>query len=441
MRRNGRTIASRTPFERELPRDLEAEAVHLRHCFDQVSLRGKVEPRFGYTYLRHEEGPGQYPVTVYCRREADGGELRIRTRRLIKAFGYNIVPQLPFAVSSSHISSLAPESDELLQQVERQGDAPIYIVGGGKTGMDTAHMFIRALPQRKVRMLIGAGTMFLNRQKITPGRFRRHFAGITPLEAFLDVAKRFDGRNEQRVLRYLRQKYCVSLDDDCQRYMFGMMSPQENSEIRAGLDEVIRDHLVDIVDEPSGPVMVLRSGRRRQIEPGAVVINCCGYLGTRPVEYEPYLSSSGHVLSIHPGSSVHFLSSMSAYFLTHLFMLGKLADAPLYEADVAALRDASRDIFPPAAIALTLYNSSVILSRLPRWVHEENGLDVMALFPRHRRLFAIVRLMLFLKLHPNQLREALDVVRDRFNIRLGPLGHVPSQPQLHTVLRPATRLS
>lgn len=92
-------------------------------------------------------------MTVYCRREADGSELRIRTRRLIKAFGYNIAPQRPIPLSSSRVLSLAPESADLLQQVEQQGDTPIYIVGGGKTGMDTAHMFMRGLPRRRVRML------------------------------------------------------------------------------------------------------------------------------------------------------------------------------------------------------------------------------------------------------------------------------------------------
>lgn len=399
---------------------------HLRHCFEQLSTRADIEPRFGYSYLRHEEGPGEWPVTVYCRREADGAELRIRTRRLIKAFGYNIAPLPPIAVSSRQVLSVVPESTELLQQVERQGDAPIYIVGGGKTGMDTAHMFLRALPHRKVRMLIGEGTMFLDRDKTYPRGWRSYYAGDTPLDVFLDVAKRFNGRNEREILSHLRRRYCVSLDADCQRYMFGLMSPHENREIREGLDEIIRDHLVDIVDSATGPVLVLRSGQRRAIEPGAVIVNCAGYLGTPP-QYEPYLSEGGRVLSIQSSSTVHFLSSQSAYFLTHLFMLGKLADAPLYEVDMAALRDASREVFPAAAIAVTLYNVGVILSRLPKWVLDENGLDVMALFPPHRRLFAVARLMLFLRLHPNHVRESLDLVRARFDLRLGPLSHAKVQ--------------
>lgn len=411
---------------------------HLTHCFEQVSARVKLEPYFGYSYLHHEDGPDA--VIVECRRDADGAPLRIRARRLIKGFGYNIPVQKPLELSSRQVSSLVPELPDLVPQIAQQGDAPIYIVGGGKTGMDTAHLLVRALPKRKVRMLIGQGTLFLDRDRTSPGRWRRYFTGDTPLDIFLDVAKHFNGRNEQEVLRYFRENYCVSLDAECRRYMFGLMSQRENREIKQGLDEVIRDHLVDIVDEPSGPTMVLRSGARRPIEPGAVILNCSGYLGAS-LEYEPYLSSTGRVLSISGASTVHFLSSQSAYFLGHLFMLGKLADAPLYEVDVAALRDASRDVFPPAAIAVTLYNTSVILGLLPRWVMQENGLDLMGLYPLHRRLFSVAKLMLFLKLRPTHLRDVLDVVRERFHVRLGPLSQARPQAAPHAELEPVPSLS
>jgi hypothetical protein len=147
------------------------------------------------------------------------------------------------------------------------------------------------------------------------------------------------------------------------------------------------------------------------------------------------------VLSIQPSSTVHFLSSQSAYFLAHLLMLGKLADAPLYEVDIFALREASRYVFPAAAITTTLYNSGLILRRLPNWVREENGLDVMAQYPRHRRLFSAAKLIQFLRRHPTQLSDALDVVRERFQVRLGPLGHNPQASQQRSELKPASSLS
>ncbi|HTU59664.1 MAG TPA: FAD-dependent oxidoreductase, partial [Polyangiales bacterium] len=221
---NLRWLGQRDPYHLAT----RAEVVdHLQHCFEQLSGRAKLQAFFGHAYLQHEEQPGN--VIVECRRESDGAPVRIRARRLIKAFGYNVKPLEPFALSSRQVHSLAPESPELLRQVSPNGQsAPIYIVGGGKTGMDTAHMLIRALPQRKIRMLIGDGTMFLDRDKTVPKRLRSYFGGYTGLEVFLDVAGRFNGRNEVQVTDYMRQNYCVSLDATCRRYMFGLMSHAEN---------------------------------------------------------------------------------------------------------------------------------------------------------------------------------------------------------------------
>ena len=44
-------------------------------------------------------------------------------------------------------------------------------------------------------MLIWEGTMFLNRDTTSPGPVRRYFAGLTPLEVFLD-----DEQSHWRVL-------------------------------------------------------------------------------------------------------------------------------------------------------------------------------------------------------------------------------------------------
>jgi hypothetical protein len=398
---------------------------HLQYCFEQLSGRAQLETFFGYSYISHDDQPTTTTVTVDCRRDADGAALRIRARRLIKAFGYNIAQLTPLQLSSREVLSLAPEGAELLQQIAAtRSTAPIYIVGGGKTGMDTAHMLIKALPGRQVRMLIGDGTMFLDRDKAVPGRWRKHFAGSSGLETFLDVARRFDGRNEVQVSDYMRQNYCVSLDATCRRFMFGLMSPAENHTISRGLDEVIRDHLVDVVDETTGPTLLFRSGRRRPLSPGSIFLNCTGYLGVDQ-PYEPYLSASGRVLSIQPSSTVHFLTSQAAYLLAHLFMMGILPDVPLYETEIAQLRNTSRDVFSPAAITLTLSNTAKMLGFLPRWVHAENGLDLTALFPAHRRMRGLAKLLLFKKLHPTQLTDALDVVRERFDVRLGTLRHPP----------------
>jgi cation diffusion facilitator CzcD-associated flavoprotein CzcO len=395
---------------------------HLQRCFRVLAERTQLEPRLGHEYISHEDsGSGALPVTVHCRRVADGASITIRTRKLIKAFGYNVKPADPLPLTSKAVVSLSPDHCNLLGPEVTKAAGDIYVVGGGKTGMDTAHALVRNTRGTTVRMLIGAGTIFLDRELTTPRGLRRHWQGSTTLETFLDVAGRFDGHNELETMAYFRRKYGVAVDDQCRRFMFGVLSQRENDEIRSGVKEIIRDHLVDVIDGANGPELLLRSGTRRSIKPGSVVLNTTGYLGHSRALYEPYLSRTGNVLSIQPTSTTHFLSSQAAYFLTHLFLTGELASVPLYETDIAELRDASRDAFPAAAIALTLHNTSVIVNRLPRWVMKENGLDFLLLFPVHRRLLAFVKLMRFLKQRPGHLPKAMDTVRKRFGVRLGPI--------------------
>jgi hypothetical protein len=395
---------------------------HLQHCFGVLAARTQLTPRFGHEYLGHEDsGTGPLPVTVHLRRHEDGAEVTVRVRRLIKAFGYDIETNEPLKLSSKAVVSLSPDHCDVLGPVVTQAAGDVYVIGGGKTGMDTAHKLVRHSPGTPVRLLIGAGTMFTNRDMIAPQGLRRYWGGVPVLAAFLDAAACFNGHNEAEAMALFRRKYCVSLDDDCQRFVFGVLSERENDEIRRGVREIIRDHLVDIVDGADGPEMLLRSGARRPVKPGSVVLNATGYLKSNRQAYEPYLSTTGNVLSIQPTSAIHFLSSQASYFLTHLFLADKLAGLPLYEVNLTQLRDVSRDALPAAAMTHMLYNTSVIIKNLPRWVLDENGLNTLLVFPKHRRLIAIAKFIRFLKQHPDHLSKSIDVVRERFGIRLGPL--------------------
>jgi len=400
---------------------------HLNYCFETLSGRSRIDPHFGYEYVNHEDkGTGDRPVTVHCRRASDDQPLTIRARRLIKAFGYDVKVQPALALSSQTVQSLSPDLHDLTAPEVRDSDGSIYIVGGGKTGMDTAHLMVRQLPHKRVRMLAGAGTIFANRDLAHPRGLRRYWGGVPALEAFLDTAARFDGRNEAEVMAYFLRRYGLSLGPDTRSHTFGVLSPVELSEIGQGLDEVIMDHLVDVVDESNSPTMVLRSGQRRSIEPGSIIINATGYLLRENLPYEPLLSASGNVISIQPTSAIHFLSSQAAYFLTHLFLMGELDSVPLYEVDGNELARASRVVLAPAAMSLTLYNSWHAMSRLPRWAARENGLDFLLLYPTHRRLLAFARLFTFMKRRPTHFTDVMDIVRDRFEIRLGPFKQADS---------------
>jgi hypothetical protein len=398
---------------------------HLQHCFNVLAARTQLTPKFGHEYLGHEDnGTGELPVTVHLRRLEDGAEVTVRARRLIKAFGYDIETNEPLQLSSKAVLSLSPDYCNVLGPEVTQAAGDVYVVGGGKTGMDTAHALVRNAPGTSVRLLIGAGTMFSNRDSIAPRGLRRYWGGVPVLSAFLEAAACFNGHNEAQAMALFRRKHCVSLDDNCQRFVFGVLSERENNEIRSGVSEIIRDHLVDIVDGENGPEMLLRSGARRPVKPGSVVLNATGYLKSNRQAYEPYLSKTGNVLSVQPTSAIHFLSSQASYFLTHLFLTDKLAGLPLYEVNLTQLRDVSRDALPAAAMTHMLYNTSVIIKSLPRWALDENGLNTLLVFPKHRRLITIAKFIRFLKRNPDHLAKSMDVVRERFGIRLGPLSGV-----------------
>lgn len=398
---------------------------HLGHCYDLLQRQTGLLARFGHEFLGHEEGQGERAVTVRARRVSDGALLTIRARRLIKAFGSGIQQNPPLTLSSSAVQSVSPDSYDLFGPEGRASTSPIYVIGGGKTGMDTVHTLTRRLPGRRIHFVLGKGTMFVNRDLTVPRGPRRHFAGCTPLDVFRDTAFRFDGHNEVEVMQHFRDHYAVWLNPACERFMFGVLSPRENREIAAGCASLVRDYLEDVVDTLTGPAIELRSGQRMPVEPGALFVNTTGYLKRRERDYEPYLSAGGHVLSITPTSLVHFLTTQAAYFLTHLFMAGTLRGLPLYETDAGALRAADKALFAPTAMAMVMHNTSIIMQHLPRFAIKENGLNPLLMSPRHRRALSIAKLILASKREPRRLTSALDTVQQRLGVRLGPLGTTP----------------
>ncbi len=399
---------------------------HLRHCLDVLGSRVAIDTRFGYEYRRHDEGgPEARDVVVECASvTGHAPALRIRAARLVKAFGSDIHTNPSLPLSSGQVRSVSPDSFDLLGAEMRATTTPVYVVGGGKTGMDTAHTLITNYPQRKVHLLIGAGTLFSSRDLLFPDGLRRYWAGITPLEAFLDTAKHFDGTNEVEVLEYLYSHYGLSLVERPRRFMFGTLSRRENEVIRNGAREISQDYLEDVVDLDGSPTMVLKKGERRKVEPGTWFVNCTGYVGKKIPEYEPYVSERGKVLSIQARSCVHVLSTHGAYLLVHLWYRGDLSRVPLYELDLGALYPKNRDAFSVTVLCHILYNASLVIDALPRNALNDFGIDMMRWYPLPRQLIAAFKFIGYQRRHPDRLRRALDVVRERFDIRCGPLPHV-----------------
>jgi hypothetical protein len=321
------------------------------------------------------------------------------------------------------VHSVSPDKFDLLGDALQGIQAPVYIVGGGKTGMDTAYALLTRMPQKRVKMLIGEGTMFGSRDLLYPSGLRRYWQGVTPVATFLDLAERFDGYNEHEVLERLRSHYTVSLVPDARRFMLGLLSEHENSVIKNGADEIIKDYFVDVVDRAGAPTLMLRSGESRAIEPGSFIVNCTGYLFRDDVPYEPFVSASGKVVSIQTSSAINVLSTNAAYLATHLSYLGKLQSLPLYEIDLGALHRKNRDVVGAIIGPLVLYNAGLVLQNVPRYVLDEFGTDLESWFPLPRRLYDLVTLMRHYKQKPDHMQRSLDVVRERFGVRCGPLSH------------------
>ena len=394
---------------------------HLESCLATLRNRVTIEDHYGYSYDSHEERADDVLVRFSAVHAGSPG-LVVKTKKLVKAFGSGIQMLDPLPLSSSSVRSVSPSGD-LLGDEMRASSAPIYVAGGGKTGMDTAHALVTRFPGRKVHLLIGKGTLFTSRDLTFPGGLGRWFGGTTTLEAFIDLAARFDGTNEEEVLRHFRANYTVSLDNQCRGYMFGVLSTEENAVIKKGVAEILRDYLVDVVDRDGQPTMILRSGESRPIEPGSVIVNCTGHIGRRHLPYEPFVSTGGKVLSIQPTSIVHLLSSLGAYFNTHLLYLNQLSKLPLYEVDFPEMNSKAKDALFAVMMTHLLYNAALILEAVPTKVRDECGLDLERWYPLPRRLVAVISLVRYLKRHPDHHRRTLDRVRDRFGVRCGTLAH------------------
>lgn len=70
------------------------------------------------------------------------------------------------------------------------------------------------------------------------------------------------------------------------------------------------------------------------------------------------------------------------------------------------------------------YNLSLIADSVPTKVLLECGLDFDRWFPLHRRIVGAARFMMTHRRDRERQRQILDTVRERFDVRCGPLEHV-----------------
>ncbi len=392
---------------------------HLRHCVDVVRAKVNLEERFGWEYIEHAEAGGTVAVTV---RGPDRRVETLTTKRLIKAYGNDVLPSSPLSLSSAAVRSTTPETLSGLIAKRPEDSSPVWIVGSGKTAMDVALMLGRECPGRELNMVTGSGTMFSRRETFFPTGPRRWYAG-TRINAMLrQVALRFDGTNEQDVAAWFADTYGISPSAEPANFFSAYLSDAECADIRAGMQRIEPGHLDDVLDTTDGPTIVLRDGRSMAIPTDSWVVNCTGYLAQPRRPYEPFVSDTGNVLSIQLRSSITGpFTSFAGYHLTHLMFRGKLHAARLYELDVEDLASKSRSAIIWASITLSMYNLGRITRTLPPKVMIDCGLDFDRWYPRARRMAGATALLATQPWDASRYRKTLDTLGERFNVRAGPV--------------------
>lgn len=391
---------------------------HLRHCVDVVRTKVDLEERFGWEHVEHVEAGGTVAVTV----RGPGGRIEtLTTKRLIKAYGNDVLPSSPLSLSSAAVRSTTPEELSGLIAERPEDTGPVWIVGSGKTAMDVALMLRRKCPGRELNMVAGSGTMFSRRETFFPTGPRRWYGG-TRINAMLrQVALRFDGTNEEDVAAWFAGTYGISPSSEPANFFSAYLSDAECAEARAGLRRIEPGHLDDVLDTPDGPAIVLRDGRSLAISAGSWVVNCTGYLAQPRRPYEPFVSDTGNVLSIQLRSSVTGpFTSFAGYHLTHLMFRDRLRAAGLYELDLEALASKSRPTIIWASITLSMYNLGRIARALPPKVMIDCGLDFDRWYPGARRMAGATALLATQPWDAPRYRKTLDTLGERFDVQVGP---------------------
>jgi cation diffusion facilitator CzcD-associated flavoprotein CzcO len=393
---------------------------HFQHCLDVIRDRVQVDEYFGWEFQSEKEANGIVRVIANA---ADGRVLEVNAKRLIKAYGLGVTPNEPLDISSTRVRSVSPDYCDVRAGDIRESDAPVWVIGGGKTAMDTAHALITTYPGREVNLVAGHGTFFSCRDTLLPSGIRRWWKGAPPSALATQLSRRYDGTNESDVRSWYRSNHGTFLTPQADNFVLGVLSEAENRTIAAGLNDVVMDYLEDAVDRNGTTDLVFRSGSRKTIQPGSWVVNCTGYVKfLDEYPYEPYVSPSGAVISINVRSAILHLPAFMGYFLGHLLFLDKLSEIPLYEIDWKGLREKAPVAFPYVLFALVQHNLSLIYENVPSRVFNENGLDFDKWYPLPRRLPGMMRFMLTHRRERERQRHVLDTVRERFDIRCGPLG-------------------
>lgn len=372
-----------------------------------------VDARFRYAYARHRVRQGKVEIEADPVEEAgeDRKPLRIVAARMLNATGAQIEVLKPFALSSARVRSVAVADPIVMSPEFLDDDKPVYIIGSGKTAMDTAlhvieHDQRRHDGRRRIHVITGQGMWFFSRDRLYPRGLARHRDGVLVGDFFLRMAELFEGANEEETLQQLAHEgVTTSLFPDPRNFRFGILSLEEIEKLQEGLDAAIPGYLVDV----EGTTMRLRQGntmREVSVPEGSWFLNCTTHI--REHGFGPVLRDSGLVCA--PQYAMGFTGT-SAYYITHAWYRGELARVAgqLFRVRVdiePSLR------FAPMFGLMVMANTALVTQRLPLSIVARFQGDFNKWYPLHRQVPMFARV---LSSRRWLVEKAERLIRERFS--------------------------
>lgn len=397
---------------------------HLANALGPIGDKVRLHTRFGHTVETCAEvATGDGPMAeITCHPNGDpAAKTTLRASRAIHASGLNYRLAAPLALSSPAVVSIIPQ--DLLATLTAHPDAPVVVVGGGKTGMDTILAALAADPGRKVTLVKGRGTNFLNRTKYIPTGLKRWTSGDLLSRLFRDLALTFDGDNEDATLAHFRTAHSSDPGATNGVFLYGLQSEEELARIKAGLAAAHEDYLTDICDSAEGPRMRMRSGADIPVPEGSIIVNCTGsfFRDAALADPMPLLSPNDCVLSINAREGFHFLTSVTGFFATHLLYRGALRGQGFYALDHEGLFRKNRNAWVGASAAQAYMNQVIAVQTLPIMLLDRCGLDLDRWYPFPRRMMGLYQMKSGAKHDIPHCRRVLDRVAERFDVHSAPI--------------------
>lgn len=397
---------------------------HLASSLQAVAKRVDLSTRFGHTVVSCEEVETQGGTRARLILHPNGQPeqvFEVEAPRAIYASGLNYRLAQPLPLSSRNVVSIIPQ--DLLATLAAHPKAPVCVVGGGKAGMDSVLAVLGADPGRKVSLINGRGTNFLNRTKYIPTGVKRWTSGELVSRLFRDIAIVFDGDNEEQTIQHFRAQHSTEPTSTNGVFLYGLQSEEESTRVAKGLARTHSDYLVDVTDTASGVTMTLRKGATEAVEAGTIFVNCTGsfFRDDDLEEPQPVVSPKGAVLRIAVRDGFHFLTSVSGFFAVHLLYRDALRGRGFYTLDHQGLFRKNRNAWIGASAAQAYMNQVIAVQTLPMTLLDRCGLDLDRWYPLPRRLGGLLRMKSSAERDIAHCRKVLDRVAERFQVHCGPV--------------------